>query len=191
MGVFLGTVVVVVDVGNVVVVLAPVVVVTGMVVVVVVVVVVDVGNVVVVLAAVVVVTGTVVVVVVVVTGAHAFAMVVVVVDANAGSSCADVVVDIVRMSTKERVTETSEQRRSQWFERRVTQRMYNASGSTPRTGERCCLAGLDARAIARDFDRFNRQKIDVEFDWFHNAIGNRSTVCLLLTRSANRNLINR
>jgi hypothetical protein len=112
--VFFGTVVVVVGGGSVVVVVggsvvvvAPVVVVTGTVVVVTTVVVV--GCVVEV-----VVVGSVVVVVI---GAHSFGMVVVVVGDVAGSSWADVVVDIVEMSKKESATERIEQRRSQWFER--------------------------------------------------------------------------
>jgi hypothetical protein len=44
-------------------------------------------------------------------------MVVVAVDDNAGSSCAEVVVAIVRMRTNESATERIEQRRSQWFAR--------------------------------------------------------------------------
>ncbi len=118
----------------------------GSVVVVVVVVVVDVGTVVVVVPVVVVVTGTVVVVtvvvvegavlvvvvVVVVTGRHPLGtvVVVVVVDANAGPSCAEVAVEEVRITTKESAMVMSEQRRSQGIERRVTQRMYNASAAT-------------------------------------------------------------
>jgi hypothetical protein len=133
MAVCLGIVVVVVVVGSVVVV-GVVVVVTGRVVVVTDVVVV--GTVVV--GVVVVVEGTdvvVVVVVVVVGGTHEFGIVVVVVDDRAGSSWAEVGVDVVKMSTEEIATETSEQRRSHWFERRVTQRMYNASRTSPWTKE--------------------------------------------------------
>jgi hypothetical protein len=132
--VFLGSVVVVVvvDVGTVVVVVPDVVVVTGTVVVVVVVVVVDVVDVV---DVVVERTVVVVVVVVVVTGTHPLGtgnvVVVVVVDANAGPSWADVVVDDVRTTTKESATVKSEQRRSQGIKRRVTQRMYNAPARTP------------------------------------------------------------
>ncbi len=118
--VFLGSVVVVVvvDVGTVVVVVPVVVVVTGTVVVVTVVVVE--GTVLVVV---------VVVVVVVVTGRHPLGTVVVVVDANAGPSCAEVAVEEVRITTKESAMVMSEQRRSQGIERRVTQRMYNASAA--------------------------------------------------------------
>jgi hypothetical protein len=127
--VFLGIVVVVVVVvvaGRVVVVVVePVVVVTGTVVVVATVVVEGIVVVVVVVA------GRVVVVVVVVNGPHMSGMVVVVVVANAGSSWADVAEDVVRIIAKQSDVVRSEQRRSQWFERRVTQRMYNALPPTP------------------------------------------------------------
>jgi hypothetical protein len=118
-----GTVVVVVDVGTEVVV--------------------DVGDVDVVVGATVVTTvveGMVVVVVVVVVVAHELGIVVVVV-ASAGSSWADVVDTIVSTTIVLRTNESRDPRRSQWFPRRVTQRIYNASLRCPIRSRRGGIAG--------------------------------------------------